>query len=169
MLSQVVNDPLSKLPENIDATENAISAVTKVCKYNHGNIAVDDIIPVWLSWLPIIEDKEEAPHVYGYLCDLIERYVNISEFQVYLTILGILHSGLFASGCKIPTIVTFEYLEYMWYGRNPRVFRNINTRTVRPRSSVAGSIPTEVGLMIFRSPGVEKFGRTSSNITEFDN
>ena len=74
LLSQVVNDPLSKLPENIDATENAISAVTKICKYNHGNIAVDDVIPIWLSWLPIIEDKEEAPHVYGYLCDLIQRY-----------------------------------------------------------------------------------------------
>ena len=74
LLSQVVNDPLSKLPENIDATENAISAVTKICKYNHGNIPVDDIIPVWLSWLPILEDKEEAPHVYGYLCDLIQRY-----------------------------------------------------------------------------------------------
>lgn len=74
LLSQVVNDPSSKLPENIDATENAISAVTKICKYNSGNISVDDIIPVWLSWLPIIEDKEEAPHVYGYLCDLIQRY-----------------------------------------------------------------------------------------------
>lgn len=75
LLSQVVNDPSSKLPENIDATENAISAVTKICKYNSGNIAVDDVIPVWLSWLPIVEDKEEAPHVYGYLCDLILRYV----------------------------------------------------------------------------------------------
>ena len=73
LLNQVVNDPGSKLPENIDATENAISAVTKICKYNHGNIPVDDVIPVWLSWLPIIEDKEEAPHVYGYLCDLIQR------------------------------------------------------------------------------------------------
>lgn len=24
------------------------------------------------SWLPVIEDEEEAPHVYGYLCDLIQ-------------------------------------------------------------------------------------------------
>ena len=77
LLSQVINDPLSKLPENIDATENAISAVTKICKHNHGNIAVDEIIPVWLSWLLIAEGKEEAPHVYGYLCDLIQRYVQL--------------------------------------------------------------------------------------------
>lgn len=24
------------------------------------------------SWLPVVEDEEEAPHVYGYLCDLIQ-------------------------------------------------------------------------------------------------
>lgn len=25
-----------------------------------------------LSWLPVWEDTDEAPHVYGYLCQLIE-------------------------------------------------------------------------------------------------
>lgn len=25
-----------------------------------------------MSWLPVTEDEDEAPHVYGYLCDLIE-------------------------------------------------------------------------------------------------
>lgn len=25
-----------------------------------------------LTWLPVVEDEDEAPHVYGYLCDLIE-------------------------------------------------------------------------------------------------
>lgn len=25
-----------------------------------------------VSWLPVVEDGDEAPHVYGYLCDLIE-------------------------------------------------------------------------------------------------
>lgn len=24
------------------------------------------------SWLPVVEDHDEAPHVYGYLCDLIQ-------------------------------------------------------------------------------------------------
>ncbi|KXJ29691.1 importin-5 [Exaiptasia diaphana] len=72
LLVRVISDPQARSRENINATENAISAVTKICKYNHGNINVDEIIPTWLSWLPIIEDKEEATHVYGYLCDLIE-------------------------------------------------------------------------------------------------
>lgn len=25
-----------------------------------------------MSWLPVWEDLDEAPHVYGYLCDLIQ-------------------------------------------------------------------------------------------------
>lgn len=28
---------------------------------------------MWLSWLPVWEDRDEAPHVYGYLCDLIDN------------------------------------------------------------------------------------------------
>lgn len=24
------------------------------------------------SWLPVVEDNDESPHVYGYLCDLIQ-------------------------------------------------------------------------------------------------
>ena len=62
----------------INATENAISAVTKVCKYVDTGVPLDNILPLWLSWLPVIEDKEEAPHVYNYLCDLIERFVGRS-------------------------------------------------------------------------------------------
>ena len=61
----------------INATENAISAVTKVCKYIDTGVPLDSILPLWLSWLPVIEDKEEAPHVYNYLCDLIERLVSL--------------------------------------------------------------------------------------------
>lgn len=29
---------------------------------------------VRLSWLPVWEDSDESPHVYGYLCDLIETH-----------------------------------------------------------------------------------------------
>ena len=63
---------LFREPENINPTENAISAVTKILKWNAGALNVDEVLPIWFSWLPVIEDSEEAPHVYGYLCDLIE-------------------------------------------------------------------------------------------------
>ena len=71
-LTAVIQDPQSREKPNLNATENAIAAVTKIVQHNHGNINVDEILPVWLSWLPVTEDKEEAVHVYNFLCDLIE-------------------------------------------------------------------------------------------------
>lgn len=73
MLIQVISQPDARSKENVNPTENCISAITKICKYNSSKLNVDEILPHWFSWLPITEDKEEAPHVYGYLCDLIEN------------------------------------------------------------------------------------------------
>ncbi|CAF3778897.1 unnamed protein product [Rotaria socialis] len=64
----------SRSVENNTATENAISAVTKILKFNNSCVDnIDKLHHIWLSWLPIYEDTEETPHVYGYLCDLIEQ------------------------------------------------------------------------------------------------
>jgi len=71
-LCEVVNQPDSRQPENINPTENAISAVTKILKYNGSQVNLDQILPVWFSWLPVTEDVDEAPYVYGFLADLIE-------------------------------------------------------------------------------------------------
>ncbi|XP_071439915.1 importin-5 [Hetaerina americana] len=71
-LIKVITAPESRTPENVNPTENAISAVTKILKYNSSAVNVEEILPHWLSWLPVYEDVDEAPHVYGYLCDLIE-------------------------------------------------------------------------------------------------
>lgn len=38
-------------------------------------VNVSEILPHWLSWLPLNEDKEEAVHTFDFLCDLIERYI----------------------------------------------------------------------------------------------
>ena len=55
------------------ATENAISAVAKICRNLESSVPLDTVLPLWFSWLPVVEDKEEACHTYSYLCDLIER------------------------------------------------------------------------------------------------
>ncbi|GFG38740.1 hypothetical protein Cfor_07043, partial [Coptotermes formosanus] len=73
-LVEIITDPESRSPEKINPTENAISAITKILKYNSSAISVNDILPHWLSWLPVWEDGDESPHVYGYLCDLIETH-----------------------------------------------------------------------------------------------
>lgn len=92
LLVQVINDPRSREIENINATENAISAFAKILKYNKSALTnLDELIAVWFSWLPISEDPEEAVHIYGYLCDLIEAN--------HPAILG-------ANNCNLPRIVS---------------------------------------------------------------
>ncbi|KAH8294819.1 hypothetical protein KR018_003373 [Drosophila ironensis] len=73
LLVQVINDPKAREIENINATENAISAFGKILKYNPSALSnIEEMIGVWFSWLPISEDADEAVHIYGYLCELIE-------------------------------------------------------------------------------------------------
>merc|ERR1711962_1744121 len=72
ILVQVIQAPGSREPENVNPTENSISAVTKILKWNPGTLKMDEILPVWFGWLPVVEDVDESPFVYGYLCDLIE-------------------------------------------------------------------------------------------------
>ncbi|XP_028164572.1 importin-5 [Ostrinia furnacalis] len=70
LLAALVQAPAARSVENLNATENAVSAVSKIIKYNHSQINRDEIIRHWLTWLPVVEDTEEAPHVYGLLCEL---------------------------------------------------------------------------------------------------
>ena len=72
-LISTIQDPDSRSVENINPTENAIAAVTKICKYHGDKINLNEILPVWFSWLPVVEDEDEAVHIYNYLCDLVER------------------------------------------------------------------------------------------------
>lgn len=73
LLMQVISDPKCREAENVNPTENAIAAVTKILKHNKSALQnVDEIINIWFSSLPIVEDADEASHVYGYLCDLIQ-------------------------------------------------------------------------------------------------
>lgn len=34
---------------------------------------INQLLPIWLSWLPIWEDEAEIPHVYSFLFTLIEQ------------------------------------------------------------------------------------------------
>lgn len=72
-LVKMIMEPNSRSTEsNTAATENAIAAVSKILKYNGSMLDVNNLIPVFVGWLPIWDDNEEIPHVYNYFCDLIE-------------------------------------------------------------------------------------------------
>jgi hypothetical protein len=72
LLVDIIQHQDSRQPENINPTENAISAVTKILQYNGSACNMDQVLPVWFSWLPVTEDTDEAPFVYGFLADLVE-------------------------------------------------------------------------------------------------
>ena len=54
-------------------TENAISAIAKICKFNSSKFNLESVLPAWLATLPIVNDDQEAPVVYTYLLDLLEQ------------------------------------------------------------------------------------------------
>ncbi|XP_064455719.1 importin-5-like [Ornithodoros turicata] len=72
LLVQVIEAPESRSLEHIFATENAISAVSKILLSCSQEVNAQEVIPRWFSWLPVWEDEEENPHVYGLLCSLLE-------------------------------------------------------------------------------------------------
>lgn len=76
LLINVIENPEARSPENLSPTENAISAVTKILKYGSVTV-VNDILPRWLAWLPVWEDEDEAVHIYGYFCDLVEMWASL--------------------------------------------------------------------------------------------
>lgn len=47
LLAAVIAEPDARSVENLNATENAISAVAKIIKYNHDRIDRDEIIRHW--------------------------------------------------------------------------------------------------------------------------
>ncbi|KAF9103746.1 hypothetical protein BGX27_010397 [Mortierella sp. AM989] len=71
-LFQVIHEPGSKNIDNVYATENAISAVTKICKFNSSQFDVNTVLPSWVQTLPLVNDEGEAPLTYSYLLDLFE-------------------------------------------------------------------------------------------------
>ncbi|XP_013880580.1 importin-5 [Austrofundulus limnaeus] len=72
LLVGVIQAADSRSKENVNATENCISAVGKLVRFRPECVNANEVLPHWLSWLPLKEDKEEAVHTFDFLCDLIE-------------------------------------------------------------------------------------------------
>lgn len=74
VLAETISKPDSReTEEGAEATENAISAVAKILKYNHSAFDPNTVIPSFIGWLPVWEDIDELPFVYDYFCDLVEQ------------------------------------------------------------------------------------------------
>ncbi|KAI9190858.1 importin subunit beta-3 [Polychytrium aggregatum] len=68
----IVNASDARSEANVVATENAISAIGKICHFHGQHFDVNTALAHWFQALPIVHDEDEAPHTYTYLLDLLE-------------------------------------------------------------------------------------------------
>jgi len=72
-LNAVITSPDSRSNTNINPTENAISAVGRICEAHPNSVNLAQVLPVWLSYLPVTEDKIESKVIYNLLCSFVEK------------------------------------------------------------------------------------------------
>jgi hypothetical protein len=73
MLLQALQDPTANDEENVNATDNVISALTKIMKNLSTKIDTSSLVQPWFQALPIREDDEEAGPTLTHLLDLVEQ------------------------------------------------------------------------------------------------
>ncbi|KAF9394692.1 hypothetical protein CPC16_010607 [Podila verticillata] len=136
-LFQVINAPESRAIENVYVTENAISAVTKICKFNSSKFDVNTVLPSWVQSLPLLNDEDEAPTTYTYLLDLIDAQ--------HPSVLGL-------NNVNMPHLVTVM-VEALVAGIIPEP---IATRMVHTLKAALGSMDSNMTSTIWNSISPEK-------------
>lgn len=71
-LHTMIIAPNARDEECIYATENAISAITKICRFNNSCIDVNAALQFWVEALPIVHEEQEAVTTYEFLIQLVE-------------------------------------------------------------------------------------------------
>ncbi|OUM52624.1 hypothetical protein BVG19_g1829 [[Candida] boidinii] len=72
-LLQMVSVPDARANDNINATENIIAAIAKICHtYNNEIPDFQNLAERWLKLLPVLNDEEAAPYAYSFLAELID-------------------------------------------------------------------------------------------------
>ncbi|XP_020574529.1 importin-5 [Phalaenopsis equestris] len=72
-LNNVIRHPNAQHSDNIMAYDNAVSALGKLCQFHRDSIDAAQVVPSWLSCLPIKGDLIEAKLVHEQLCMMVER------------------------------------------------------------------------------------------------
>ncbi|MBA0770582.1 hypothetical protein Gotri_019201 [Gossypium trilobum] len=72
-LNAVIRHPNALHLDNVMAYDNAVSALGKICQFHRDSIDAAQILPAWLSCLPIKGDLIEAKIVHEQLCSMVER------------------------------------------------------------------------------------------------
>ena len=80
-LCRLISDPESRIESNVVATENMVSALSKLFQFGGDEfwnssdcLPKGEVIRVWYEkGLPITTDESEGVQVYGYFLELVKR------------------------------------------------------------------------------------------------
>lgn len=72
-LDVIIRHPNAQHSDNVMVYDNAVSALGKICQFHRDCVDASQIIPAWLSCLPIKSDLIEAKVVHDQLCSMVER------------------------------------------------------------------------------------------------
>ena len=100
-LLEVVDHPLAFGEDNATASDNAVSALGKVCRRSEA--IATHVLPRWLSKLPLGADKEEARSVHKALVEMVEA--------TNLALMGANHERLPEIICVFGQLLDTELLE----------------------------------------------------------
>ncbi|KJE88836.1 hypothetical protein CAOG_00415 [Capsaspora owczarzaki ATCC 30864] len=70
-LLQMAQRPNARLPDNLIATDNVVSALGKIIEA--GYVDQSTWLPAWFNLLPVESDITEAPDVYGFIANLLDQ------------------------------------------------------------------------------------------------
>lgn len=86
-LFEIATFPDARADENINATENCVSTIAKICTtYGSAIPNLDTILHQWVTLLPILQDDEAATFAYNFLAELIRSNHSAVVDQVPKTI-----------------------------------------------------------------------------------
>lgn len=107
-LKIVISQPTAFQAENAMATDNAVSALGKICEFHRDVIDATQVVPAWLSCLPIRTDLVEAKVVHEQLCSLMERSdpILLGANSQYLPKIIAIFAEVISSGTDLVTSET---------------------------------------------------------------
>ncbi|KAM3294672.1 hypothetical protein ACQJBY_037513 [Aegilops geniculata] len=72
-LYNVIKHPNALDLDNAMAYDNSVSALGKICQFHRDSIDASQVIPAWLSCLPLKNDLVEAKIVHEQMCAMLEK------------------------------------------------------------------------------------------------
>lgn len=74
VLFSICQTPYAREDDHIYATENACASISKILQANASKVPnIQEVISLWVSTLPVVNDEEAAPYAYMFLAGLIDQ------------------------------------------------------------------------------------------------